>query len=393
MDTNGPFLAETLQTLGMETRRLTVVGDDRSAIAGALRESLRRADLVCVAGGLGPTGDDLTRETVAGVMGRRLRLDHALLEDIRKKFSMRRLKMSPNNRVQALVPRGAILLPNPHGTAPGFLLIHGRQVIVVLPGPPRELQPMMINHAAPFLRQRFGIGERVRVRVLKAFGLAESAIDQRLRYLFSRKNPVLALLASHTEVKIKFTARGDSERTVQRLLDGVERDVRRRLGRAVFGRDGETLSSVVGELLKGKKWTLALAESCTGGLIGHYLTNTPGSSEYFDRGAVTYSDQSKRAWLKVPPFLLKRHGAVSAKVAKAMAQGIRQMANTHVGLAVTGIAGPGGGSAAKPVGLVYIALAWGSRVVCREYRFHGSREVIKERTAQTALNLLRLALS
>ncbi len=393
VDTNGPWLAERLATIGIEVRRIILIGDQASEIRGAFQESLKRTDLVITTGGLGPTGDDLTRETVANALGLPLKIDRGVLESIREAFASRRIAMPQNNRVQALVPKGASVLPNLRGTAPGLIMRKGKKVIVVLPGPPNELKSMAELCLFPFLTEWMPRRGIILTRIIKVWGVPESAVDEKLRDLFAGKNPVLGLLASQREIKVTLTARGATQEEVERLLKPVEREVKRRLGRLVFGRDDDTMEAVVGRLLSVHKFTLAVAESCTGGLIGHKLTNVPGSSAYFERGVVTYSDQAKTDLLKIPKTLMGRHGAVSAQVAEAMAKGIRKLARTTFGLSVTGIAGPTGATAAKPVGLVYIALAGSQKTRVEKLHFRGTRDFVKERAAQSALDLLRRTLS
>ena len=299
--------------------------------------------------------------------------------------------MSKNNERQALIPEGATVLPNPRGTAPGLLIRagHGR-VVVAMPGVPSEMRPMLTEQVIPRLREDFDVGARIRSRILRTSGMAESQLDEAIADLArSSWNPTIALLAHPGEVHIRLTVKAGSDEEGERLLDDLEAELRERLGAVLFGRDGERLEEVVGRLLLDAKQTLAVAESCTGGLVCHRLTNLPGSSAYFVHGEVVYSTRAKEERLGVPHELIARHGAVSPAVAEAMASGIRKIAGTDLALGITGIAGPTGGSAEKPVGLTYIALASAEGVICRELRFLGDRETNKSLASQAALDMVR----
>ena len=387
-DTNSLFIAEGLQGAGIPVIYRSVVGDDRSRISSIFRLALSRATVVIATGGLGPTEDDCTREALADVMGRDLVLHEPTLRHIEERFARRGLAPSQGVKRQALVPEGFMVLPNHRGTAPGLYFQERGQFLIALPGPPGEMQPLFTEQVLPILVQEVGSGERIQTRVIKVCGMTESQVEAEIRDLLQSPNPVIGFLAGPGEVHIRVTARERQEEIVP-LLDRWEGRLKDRLGDAVFGVDQERLEEVVGRLLKLTGKTLAVAESCTGGLIAHRMTNIPGSSEYFERGIVSYSNLAKETLLSVSPSLIERYGAVSGEVAAAMAKGVRILAHTDLGIGVTGIAGPTGGTPEKPVGIVYIALADAQGEEGRQYRFLSDREGNKLWASQMALEMLR----
>jgi nicotinamide-nucleotide amidase len=355
-----------------------------------MRLAMSRADIVLMTGGLGPTEDDLTRDVLAAVLGRPLALDPRVLSAIEQRFAHRRVAMPENNRKQAMVPEGAEVLHNPRGTAPGLWVRQGRSALVCMPGVPSEMKPMLLDQVIPRLRTAFDIRSRIVSRVLKTCGISESALDERIGdYFRDMRNPTIGVLAHAGEIHVRLTCKGEDPGEIAARLDALEEKIRARLGHLVFGRDDEKLEAVVGRLLRARQSTLAVAESCTGGLIASRLTDVPGSSDYFERGVVAYSLEAKRRLLNVPADLLERHGAVSLAVARAMATGVRKTSGAALGLATTGIAGPGGGTPDTPVGLVCAALAWDGGDGAREFRLLGDREQVKYRGAQMALEMLR----
>jgi len=390
-DANAAYIASRLVAAGIDVQWKTTVGDSEGQIGDALRQALARSEIVVATGGLGPTQDDLTCRVIATVLDRPLVVDRAVLESMRRRFAEQGLPMSRNNERQALVPDGATVFANPRGTAPG-LLIRTREgkVVVAMPGIPGEMRPMLTEQVIPTLRAALDVGVRIRSRVLKTCGIAESALDQAIGDLIrSSRNPMIGLLAHPGEVHIRLIVTAGSEVECDRCLDELEANLRERLGELIFGRDGDRLEEVVGRLLRDGGLRIAVAESCTGGLVCHRLTNVPGSSAYFVRGEVAYSDQAKESALGVPRALLARHGAVSQAVAQAMASGIRDAAGADLALGITGIAGPGGGSEQKPVGLTYIAIAASEGVASREFRFLADRGTNKLLASQAALDLVR----
>jgi nicotinamide-nucleotide amidase len=396
LDTNSLAVTRRLDEIGFDVRFKAVVGDDVGEVARALAGALEWADLVVVTGGLGPTADDVTREAMARVLDVPLDLDETILARIRERMARVGVAMPDINRRQAMVPRGAIALPNPHGTAPGLWIERGRIAIVALPGPPREMEPMLDAVVRERLTPRSG-GVSLYRRVLKIAGRAESEVDAVAEPVYSRwiAGPVpitTTILAAQGQIELHLTARAAGHDLVAAALDRAVRELQTALGDAVFSVDGRPLEAVVGALLRSKAWTLAVAESCSGGLLASRLTDVPGSSDYFDRGHVCYSNRSKMDVLGVPPELIAQHGAVSEPVARAMADGVRTSAGAQIGIGVTGIAGPGGGTPEKPVGTVVIAVTGAAGDEVRSFRFPGAREAVKARSAQAAMNTLRLRL-
>ncbi len=391
LDSNSLFVAEHLGQLGLEVRFKTVVGDATADIAAALGVAAGRADVVVMTGGLGPTVDDRTREAVAKVTGRPLRRHSDALEAMTRRLAAWGRTPSKAQLRQGLIPRGAEVLQNPVGSAPGFALSWKGCWIASLPGVPAEAREMVSTALIPRLRALMGRSRPKPIvrRLIQTFGLPESDVDAALKGLLAAHQSVeLGLLASPSGVSVSLTARGGPpDRLVQAVCE--------RLGARVYAMGEEKMEQVVGRLLTAQGVTLAVAESCTGGLIGHRLTEVPGSSSYLDRSLVCYANRAKVELLGVPSERIDRHGAVSAPVAAAMAEGIRLRSGVAVGLSVTGIAGPGGGTDTKPVGLVYIGLNAAARPdipavhVTREHRFHGERSLIKWRASQAALDLLR----
>jgi nicotinamide-nucleotide amidase len=391
-DSNSLDLTARLNAMGIGVSFKSVVGDDEADLARVLRTALARSGLILCMGGLGPTEDDRTRETLAKVLGRKLIFHKEIEAGIAARFRRRGLPMSPSNRKQCYVIEGAEILDNPHGTAPGLWLVAGGRRIALLPGPPREIRPMFEDHVLPRLAG-LGRGPVLR-RIVRLTGLGESAMESRLGPVYAAVPPDVSVttLASPGDLSIRLASFGRGPRAEARL-ERLVRAIDRVLGPYVYSRDGASLEAVVGALLKDKGLTIACAESCTGGLIGHRLTDVPGSSAYFLESAVVYSDRAKTKRLGVPNALIEKHGAVSAPVARAMAAGVRRTSGADIGLAVTGIAGPGGGTARKPVGLVYIALARSMSVAVARHIFFGRREDVKFQSSQRALDMVRKTLS
>ncbi|MBI2927409.1 MAG: competence/damage-inducible protein A [Verrucomicrobia bacterium] len=401
LNSHQQWLCRQLADLGYVVTRQIAIADTAGAICEAVLEALGRAELIIVTGGLGPTADDITREKIAELLGRRLHEDPTVLANIEAFFAAHHRPMPPRTRVQALVPDGAIVLPNHHGTAPGLAIVvevnqsgekPKRRLLVLLPGPPRELHPMFTNEVLPLLLERFPLEDAFACRILRTTGLGESVVEERIA------SPLQALVAqglevgfcAHTgEVDVRLVARGER---AEELVSEAEQLVRTHVGKHVFGQNDDQLEAVIVRLLSERKQTLALAESCTGGFIAHRITNVPGASAVFLSGLVTYSNEAKEQLLGVRPATLASHGAVSEAAAREMAEGARARTQADYALAVTGIAGPTGGSKAKPVGTVHIALAtaWNTNVLHRLNPY--DRETFKHVAAQQALELLRQTL-
>jgi nicotinamide-nucleotide amidase len=389
VDTNSLWLTERLNSMGIEVKLKTVVGDDEGRLEETVRDALRRSEIVISTGGLGPTEDDITRKIFARVLGRRLILHDEILDKIRARFARRGTAMPEINARQALVMEGADILANNNGTAPGMLLKEGECTVVMLPGPPREMKPMFDESVAPVLKQRAGELYIVR-RKLSIFGLTESRVDELAAPIYTKyKNPSTTILFKDGQIELHLTAQAHKSEEAEALNDKLAGQLEEVLGEYVFSRGDQTLEEIVGELLKWRGYTLATAESCTGGLLAGRLTEVPGSSDYFLQGVVSYSNEAKKDLLGVPKKLIEQHGAVSEEVANAMAVGIRKRANATFGIGITGIAGPGGGSEEKPVGLVYIALADDAQSTARKFVFPGDRQFIRTLSVNAALDLIR----
>ena len=396
-DTNSLFLTARLNELGIVVRRKSIVGDDAVDLGPAVRDALARADLLVVCGGLGPTDDDLTRETVADVLGRTMTEDPSIVEHIRTRFAARGWTMPESNRRQASVPDGAVVLLNPRGTAPGLWLEIGDRVVVLLPGPPRELEPMFTTLADARLASR-AAPERLYRRVLRVTGRGESHVEELTHPVYDRwrqaEPPVVTtVLASPGLVELHLSTRAASRDAALRVLDAATGELAAVLGDHLFSTDGRSLSEVVGELLHRDGLRVAVGESCTGGLVTARLVDIPGSSSYVEAGVVAYSNEVKRTVLGVDPVSLMTDGAVSEAVAVSMAEGARRVGATDIGVGVTGVAGPGGGSDEKPVGTVCVGVAGpGREREARTVRFPGDRAMIRTQATQTALDLLRRVL-
>jgi len=388
-DTNSLWLTEQLNRLGIEVKLKTIVGDDDARLEEAIKDATRRSKVVITTGGLGPTEDDITRKITARALGRRLLLDENVLAEIRQRFQSFGVTMPERNSRQAMVIEDAEVLPNSNGTAPGMFLEHNGTAIILLPGPPREMQPMFSNHVVSKLEQRSGSVRVVR-RMLRVAGMGESAVDEKIAPVYTKyENPQTTILFNQSEIEIHLTAHGRTEDEANQLLDRVVLEIEEQLGNAIFAFRSEKMEEVIGLKLAVGGYTLAVAESCTGGLLAERITAVPGSSKYFIEGVVTYSNESKTRLLGVEPILLLEHGAVSGPVAEAMSEGMRNLAATDFALSITGIAGPDGGTEDKPVGTVFIAISSEAGTEHRRLKLPGDRNLIRWRATQAAMDLLR----
>ena len=389
LDTNSLFLTGELESMGLKVVRKTCVGDEWPELEAEMRLALGRAPLLVVSGGLGPTADDRTKEVLASILGRKLVRDEEFLDRLRERFRRRGYEMPKVNEKQADVVEGAVVLANRRGSAPGFLVESEGRTVVLLPGVPVELKSMWVDEAAPRLARVFGTTGLHR-RILKTGGLPESVVEERIQPVYAaHPETPITILANAGEVQLHVAARGPAE-AAAKFLDRLEADFRNALGDDIFGRDAETLEGNVGALLRSRGQTLAFAESCTGGLLAGRLTEVPGSSDYFLGSAVTYANSAKTALVGVKPETLERFGAVSEETAREMAAGARLRFGSTIGLAVTGIAGPAGGSTEKPVGTVHMALdaADGTRLQ-KAGLFPGDRPLIRRWSVTAALVMIR----
>ncbi|HYL84412.1 MAG TPA: competence/damage-inducible protein A [Candidatus Angelobacter sp.] len=390
IDTNSLYLTQELNKLGIEVVRKTIVGDNRELLAEAFRDALNRVPLIIASGGLGPTEDDLTRETVADLLGRKLILNDAILKYIEGRFRLLGREMPAVNVRQAMVPEGAEVLENPRGSAPGLWIEDQGRFVALLPGPPRELKPMYQEQVLPRLEKRRS-GVRMFYRELRVAGMGESAVEQRIKPIYTRYTDVnTTILAAPGEIQIHLRMWTEDGARAQKTLDEIVQGFDLALTDRIFSRDGSSMEEVIAHLLTMNNATISAAESCTGGLLAQRLTSIAGSSSYFLGGAVCYSNELKTAWASVPQEMIQSKGAVSSEVAIALADGIRRSVGSTLGVGITGIAGPGGGSEEKPVGTVHIALAHAGGVKERGVRFPGDREAIRWHASQLALDLVRL---
>jgi len=389
IDTNSLFLTEELNKLGIEVLRKTIVGDNRELLAEAFRDALNRVPVVIASGGLGPTEDDLTRETVAELLGRKLQRNEAVVRAIEARFRSFKREMPAVNLRQAMVPQGAEVLENPRGTAPGLWLEDKGRMIALLPGPPRELKPLFLEQVLPrLMRQASSV--RMFHRELRVTGLGESHVEERIRPIYTRhKNVNTTILATPGEIQIHLRRWSDDAIEANATLDEIVRSFELALGDRIFAHAATPLEQVVAQLLIDHRATIAAAESCTGGLLAERLTRIPGSSNYFLGGVVCYSNEMKTAWADVPAELIAAKGAVSSEVAIALAEGIRRHVGSTLGVGITGIAGPSGGSEEKPVGTVHIAVAAVAGVKEKLVHLPGDREAIRFYASQLGLDMVR----
>ena len=392
-DTNSLYLTEKLNELGVEVAFKTVVGDNREHLTSAARVALGRADILIFMGGLGPTEDDLTRECVAAALGRGIHRDSEIITQLYTRFAKLRRKMPENNERQADVIDGAEVLPNAMGSAPGQWIEHehegAKRYIMLLPGPPHEIKPMFDGQCIPRLRERLP-RQFIATRVLKVAMMPESECDQRVAPIYQRFTDVqTTILAGAGEIQLRLTARADSQEAAQARVDELAGLLEDELDDFVYSSQGESLEQIVGYFLQMRGANIAVAESCTGGMLGERITKVSGSSRYFVGGAIVYDNEMKALFANVPPMLVAQHGAVSKEVAEAMAEGIREECRATVGVGITGVAGPTGGTEEKPVGLVYIAVADGKRTEVVERKFSGDRDRIRWWATQQALDMVR----
>jgi nicotinamide-nucleotide amidase len=392
-DTNSLYVTERLNQLGVSVNFKTIVGDRPKHLVEAIRVALKRVDVIVLMGGLGPTEDDLTREAVAEALKVSLKRNHELIAQLYARAATRRMTLTRNNEKQADVIEGAMVLENPNGSAPGQWLdtVYGehRKLVLVLPGPPTELKPMMDEQCMPRLREALP-KRHIATRVLKAALLGESAVDARIAPIYGQFTDVETTILAHLgDIQLNLICAKPVPDMAQARVDALASRIEEELDDYLYSSQGETLEQIVLYYLEMKGATLSVAESCTGGIISERLTSISGSSRSFVGGAVVYSNELKSEFADVPPSVLERHGAVSKETATALAEGIRERCDTTLGVGVTGIAGPTGGTPEKPVGLVYIAVSDGKQTDTVERRFSGDRNRIRAYAAQTALDLVR----
>lgn len=393
-NTNAQYISNKLSKIGIKTAKHLNIPDIPDIIISSIKKSLEESQIVILSGGLGPTVDDLTLECIGKALDRKLIFNNIVASHIKGHFKKRNLEMPSNNLRQALVPQGASYILNDVGTAPGLIIPTHKRVLIALPGVPFELYLMFEKAVIPYLKKRFKPDKIIKSRVIKITGLAESKVNEKIEDILKLGGNVQMGIYPHPEeITVKITAFEKNNKKADATIKKIEKKIRFRLRNYIFGYDDERLEEIVGKLLLKKKKTLAIAESCTGGLLANRITDVPGSSKYFLMSVTAYSNESKNKVLNVPLETIKKYGAVSSQVASLMAKNIRLLAKANIGIGITGIAGPAGGTKEKPVGLVYIALSHGKKTICREFRFLGQRNIIKYKITQNALNLIRLNLS
>jgi nicotinamide-nucleotide amidase len=388
IDTNSLYLTHQLNKAGFQVHLKTIVGDDRKDIAGVLRQALQRSDLAILCGGLGPTEDDLTRSAVATVLGRSVSIDTEILENLRQRFIARGFRMAKINEKQAEVIEGAEIFDNSFGTAPGMWIEEKGRYIALLPGPPRELQAVFEQHVLPRIR-KLSDGMKLIYKSFHVTGITESELDSQIAPIYTAYPQIRTTILAgtrHIAIRLYQWAKVGTEPSD---IEDLAAKIQAKLGNSIFTTRGESMEEVIGRQLRESGQTIAVAESCTAGMLGMYITRVPGSSDYFKGGILCYSNSAKIELCGVQPDLLQKHGAVSAEVAEALARGVRAALHSTIGLSITGIAGPGGGSPEKPVGLVYIGISDGERSENRHRIMPGDRESIRERSTYLALSWLR----
>lgn len=393
VNTNAAYLSKGLAEIGIDVFHQVTVGDNPKRLIEAIKQAAFRSDIVITTGGLGPTVDDITMAIVAKLLCRDLILDKIILKDVKSYFKSRHLKFPRESIRQAYVPEGVHWIKNDIGSAPGLIADYEGKLIICLPGPPIEIEPMFDKDIIPYLKKKIGAPWVIKSRVVKITGLPESRLDGMVRDLLNLQPPTtVGIYAKPGQVELKIMSKAADGRKAALEIAKIERKIRSRIKDHIFGYDDQTLEGAVGDILRKRGKTIAIAESCTGGLVTHRITNVSGSSDYLIMGVVAYSNAIKESMLGVSPKALKRSGAVSGKVALQMARGVKFLAKADVGLGITGIAGPAAGTKKKPVGLVYVALVYGKKQVVEELRFRGSREHIKWQSSQAALDIIRCEL-
>ena len=390
-NTNAQYISQYLTNIGIKTSLHVSIPDDHQTISSSIRKSLLDSDIVVLTGGLGPTVDDITLECISMALNKKLIFNKKVAEHIRSHFKKRKLKMPKNNLRQALIPEGAKYILNNIGSAPGLIICVGKKVLIALPGVPFEMQDMIEKSVTPYLKKHFLPDLIIKSHVIKITGLAESVVNEKIEDILKIGGNVQMGIYPHPEeISVKITVTDKSAAKVNSTISKIEKRIKSRLGNYIFGYDNEKLEQVIGKLLLKKKKTLSIAESCTGGLLADRITDIPGSTKYFQIGVVAYSNESKNKVLNIPIETIKEHGAVSRQVASLMAKNVRLLGSSDIGIGISGIAGPTGGTKKKPVGLVYISLSTKDKTLCKEFRFLGQRNIIKFKATQAALNLVRL---
>jgi len=393
IDTNSNFIVKKLAELNLEVEHIIEVGDNFEALSSTLKFAWKNADLIITTGGLGPTEDDITYAVIAKTLNLKLIKYEEAEEHLKKVLDKIKIKMSNSNLKQTYLPEGAKIVINRYGTAPAMILEMGNKTICSLPGVPREMKKLLEEFFLPYFKEKFPPLLIKKSKTLKITGLGESAVNELIRnFLLKQKNCSFGIYANPEDIQIQITVQSESELKVNRILQSATHRLSKILGDYIYGSNEETLEEVIGNLLRAKNLKVAVAESCTGGMLGEMITSIPGSSIYFQGGVISYNSQLKKDLLNIPEEVIKKYGEVSAEVAELMAEGVRKNCHSDIGLGITGIAGPGGATGKKGVGLVYIALSDDKKTIFQKHQLWGERNIIRLRACRRALNMLRLYL-
>jgi len=393
IDTNANYIINKLEDINLYVRHVSAVGDDEKELIDLLKAAFERSRVIITTGGLGPTEDDITFQSIARAFNLKLVKYQEAEEHMIKILNRIRVDISESNFKQAYLPEGSFCILNSYGTAPAMILEKDSRVIVALPGVPLEMKNLMTDKIIPFLQQRFPAVQNKQSRIIRISGLGESTVNDKIKdFIYENKHLNIGIYASPEDIQIQLNAIGKTSRESITILDKATEQLKDILGDYIFGFNQQSLEEIIGIMLKEKGLTLAVAESCTGGMLGEIITSIPGSSDYFKGGIISYDGEIKEKLLRVPRETMIKYGQVSEQVARAMAQGVRKQCLSDIGISITGIAGPGGGSPAKPVGLVYIALADERQTIVQAHQLRKDRHTIRLRSARRALNILRLHL-
>ena len=393
VDTNANFIAQKLTELSIDLNYISAVGDNQKMLLSLLKKALSRSDLIITTGGLGPTEDDITYPVIAKTLHLKLIKSPEVEKNLKRILHSIKIELSPSNLKQTYLPEGAKVIINKYGTAPAMILEKDNKIISSFPGVPYEMKKLIEENLIPYLKEKFPPSLIKKSKTLKITGLGESSVNELIRnYINEQTNFSFGIYANPEDIQIQITTQAPTEKEVDQLLQFSSNQLTKILGNYVYGNDQQRLEEVVGNLLKEKNIKVAVAESCTGGMLGEIITNIPGSSEYFQGGVISYNAKIKEELLKVPQEIIKKYGEVSEQVARLMAEGVRKCCYSDIGISITGISGPGGATEKKQVGLVYMALANGKKILIQKHQLFGNRQQIRLRASRRALNLLRMYL-
>jgi nicotinamide-nucleotide amidase len=392
-DTNSNFIVKKLVELSIDVEHISAVSDNPESLLSTLKQALQRSDLIITTGGLGPTEDDITYQTITRALNLKLIKYPEAEKNLKRILKKINKRISPSNLKQVYLPEGAKIIINQYGTAPAMILEKDNKIICSFPGVPHEMKNLIEENLIPYLKEKFPPSMIKKSKILKITGLGESSVNELIRdYMNKQTNFSFGIYANPEDIQVQITTQAPTEKEVEKLLQSSVNQLTKILGNYVYGTGKQSLEEVVGNLLKTKKLKVAVAESCTGGMLGEMITRIPGSSEYFQGGVISYNARVKEDLLKVPPEVIRKYGEVSRQVAKLMAEGVRRCCQSDIGISITGIAGPGGATEKKKVGLVYMALADGKRTIAKKHQLFGSRQLIRLRSVRRALNMLRMYL-